>query len=144
MNKLLTEVLVLSAGSALRQAIQNKPLDLGTTISDVLIGKAALTTLHGLDNLIFPPRKLDSKTEVVWNKRRKKAFRNPSKVGEDACGKTIKRNHHGRRDVKTGWEKDHMQSKKDGGSDEPCNMQPLQYEMNIVKGGDSWPNDCNS
>ncbi len=51
----------------------------------------------------------------------------------DSKGNKIKREHHGRRDINTGWEIDHIKAKKDGGGDELSNLRPLQWQANLAR-----------
>ena len=145
MKNIFGEILAFGLGSIAKQKLVGKEsIDWGETLSDALLAESLLLGFRGLDNALSSPRQLNLETEQVFNKGKKILFRNPRRYRRDALNNPIKRDDWGKRDKKTGWEKDHMQSVKDGGSEELCNKQPLQYEANIRKGSDSWENDCNS
>lgn len=82
-----------------------------------------------------------SKKDVVWNKASTIRGKDPKRYRRDRTGRTIYYDSYGL-NTPMGWVKDHIISKYDGGSDEPCNLQALQTRQNLIKGKKSWENDC--
>jgi len=79
----------------------------------------------------------DEKTiEAVWQKGTSEpgypSFR------KDKCGASMQRTKYGQTE-KWGWEIDHIKPVSQRGSDDPSNLQPLQWENNRHK-GDNFPN----
>jgi len=52
----------------------------------------------------------------------------------DRCGDVMKWNEHGNRNLKNGWEIDHINSVSNLGGDEISNLQPLHWKNNLDKG----------
>jgi len=76
----------------------------------------------------------DSATiEVVWAK----GTPEPGYPGfrKDRCSASMKRDRYGKAE-QWGWEIDHVRPASAGGTDDPSNLQPLQWENNRHKGDD--------
>lgn len=74
--------------------------------------------------------------QLVWNKARIAPGFDPNVRRIDACGAFIDRAKYGDTASRTnnGWEIDHIVPVSRGGSDEPANLQPLQWSNNREKG----------
>ncbi|MBF2755003.1 MAG: HNH endonuclease [Gammaproteobacteria bacterium AqS3] len=59
----------------------------------------------------------------------------------DKCGYLIRFSHYGNTKSVHGWEIDHIKPVAKGGSDEPENLQPLQWKINRDK-ADKYPWSC--
>lgn len=70
---------------------------------------------------------------AVWNKGRKIPYFSSDIWRWDTCGKVMKFIEHGNRDSEYGWEIDHIRPVKFGGSDDPDNLQPLNWINNADK-----------
>ena len=75
----------------------------------------------------------DATISAVWGKGLVVPGYNPDFVRKDYMNTFMERKHYGNRDVKTGWEIDHIVPVSSGGSDMLNNLQPLQWENNAKK-----------
>jgi len=66
-----------------------------------------------------------SKKDTAWNKAMKFPGKDPKRFRMDRTGRTIYYYAYGRNSP-MGWVLDHIVSKYDGGSNDPCNLQALQ------------------
>jgi hypothetical protein len=84
----------------------------------------------------------ESLIQLVWEKAEIIPHYSRSIWRWDKYGKVMKYDKHGNTDSKFGWEIDHIYPKALGGSDDPDNLQPLQWQNNRSK-NDSiiWNND---
>ena len=74
----------------------------------------------------------DEKTiEAVWEKGTPEPGRPTFR--RDSCGALIERSRYGKEE-KWGWEIDHDLPVSRGGTDDPSNLKPLQWENNRHKG----------
>lgn len=71
----------------------------------------------------------------VWGKALPLLNDDPNRVRKDKCGAWIVFDEYGNRNSQFGWEIDHIIPISKGGTDEIENLQPLQWENNVAKGG---------
>jgi HNH endonuclease len=89
-------------------------------------------------NTTRPGERFDEATiERVWQKGTPVPGY-PSNMRKDKCGAWMDRSRYGDRSSSFGWEIDHKQPVAAGGSDDPSNLQPLQWQNNAHK-ADNWP-----
>jgi len=74
----------------------------------------------------------------VWEKGSIIRGKDPAVWRKDVCGATMKRNQYGNT-TNYGWEIDHKNPVANDGTDNPRNLQPLQWENNRHK-ADNYPN----
>ncbi len=68
--------------------------------------------------------------QKVWEKGKEVNGYDKNKYRKDDCDAWILRDKYGNRDSSYGWEIDHISP---GGSDDPPNLRPLQWENNVDK-----------
>ncbi|MBI2655505.1 HNH endonuclease [Candidatus Woesearchaeota archaeon] len=68
--------------------------------------------------------------QKVWEKGRVIFGHDPKVWRKDDCEAPIKREEHGNRDSKYGWEIDHINP---NGGDSLSNLRPLQWQNNLHK-----------
>lgn len=68
--------------------------------------------------------------QKVWEKGKVVENYDPNIWRKDECGAWIKREEHGNRGSKHGWEIDHINP---NGGDDISNLRPLQWENNVDK-----------
>jgi len=73
----------------------------------------------------------DRTVDAVWQKARTVFGWDSTKFRKDSCGATIQKTEYGNRNSDYGWEIDHIDP--DGPDDDMWNLQPLQWENNVVK-----------
>ena len=81
--------------------------------------------------------KNSAKRTLVW-KKGKLVGHDPEdgeEIRTDAYDSPMKWGHYGRTDSDRGWEIDHIVPVKEGGTDDLCNLRPLQWENNRRKSG---------
>lgn len=71
--------------------------------------------------------------QQVWNKGKIVAGKNPDSWRRDQYGDLIQRSAYGDTTNKYGWEIDHITPVGGHGTDEVNNLQPLQWENNLLK-----------
>jgi hypothetical protein len=69
--------------------------------------------------------------DAVWLKADKIPRKDPNVWRRDATGRIIKRNHLNSKTSKYAWNIDHIIARTRGGSDDICNLQPLNRVDNI-------------
>ena len=70
----------------------------------------------------------DEEIQQVWEKGTRVPDNNPDVRRKDSATAWIRREKHGNRDSKEGWEVHHIEP---GGGDELSNLQPLQWKNNL-------------
>ena len=75
--------------------------------------------------------------EIAWNNAKPIKGKNPDVYRKDAYGNTIYKTSYGKQSD-MGWEVDHKHPSAKGGSDNPRNLQALQWEENRAK-NDKYP-----
>jgi len=71
--------------------------------------------------------------ETSWDKASKMRGKNPDVWRKDACGNPMKKGSYGTQG-QYGWEVDHKNPKKNGGTDCSRNLQALHWQENRQKG----------
>lgn len=75
-----------------------------------------------------------SKISMVWDKAKPiNGLYESLGIREDVYGSLIKQNEYGNRSSFLGWEVDHINPKKNSGSNHISNLQPLYYRNNLQK-----------
>ncbi len=72
--------------------------------------------------------------DLVWTKGRAIPDFSPAQWRWDKCGAVIEYSNYGDRDSEHGWEIDHINPVSNGGSDNPSNLQLLNWRNNVEKG----------
>lgn len=75
-----------------------------------------------------------STLSAVWWKSREIPGQDPMMFRKDVCGAIIRWADHGNTNSIHGWEVDHIVAVANGGTDDPGNLQPLQWRNNRTKG----------
>ncbi len=70
--------------------------------------------------------------EAAWDKAKTIRGKNSDTWRRDSEGNKIRQGSYGTHG-EFGWDVDHIQPKAKGGSDDPSNLQALQWEENIKK-----------
>jgi hypothetical protein len=83
----------------------------------------------------------DQIVQYVWSKGGMDAQYDTATWRYDTCGTWMRRQDYGNRQSEHGWEIDHIRPLARGGSDDPENLQPLNWRNNQAK-GDSYPWHC--
>jgi hypothetical protein len=80
----------------------------------------------------------DADIQMVWEKGQIVLGSDSKNYRKDACGALIKRSEYGNVNSNLGWEIDHIKPLAANGTDDPSNLQPLQWDNNRYK-GDNFP-----
>ena len=80
---------------------------------------------------------MKSKKEIAWENADIAKGKNPNVYRKDAYGNIIYKSSYGLKS-EMGWEIDHKHPKADGGTDNPRNLQAVQWEENRKK-SDKYP-----
>lgn len=75
----------------------------------------------------------ESTIEKVWRKGHVVVGRDENVWRKDDCGAWIHRREHGNRNNVYGWEIDHKELVRDGGTDDLDNLRPLQWKNNAAR-----------
>ena len=78
--------------------------------------------------------------EKVWQKGQIVRGKDPNSYRKDDCGNLLYRSSYGI-ESEMGWEIDHINPVKNGGSDNIRNLRPLKSSENAAK-GDTYPPKC--
>ena len=83
----------------------------------------------------FSPESVKNDLEVslLWQKAKPIPNLDPNEWRFDHLGARIRFDDYGNRDSEFGWERDHVITIADGGTDDIDNLRPLQWRNNLAR-----------